>query len=260
MLLEFRPILADGPPDPEPEPVVATAHHDLAVLTGVDRVNVDGEIPVAVPGPDTAVHPVPPPVVIEDADDAGRGGPLDKLASARDPLPVVERRHDSNGRAGPADLVAHPPAGSGGGSTESHRSAGAVHKAAGGLGSRIEIVRLVLQGPPLAELADPTVDQPGVELAELPVADPPLIKLAGGGVLDEYVGVHGKFLEDFAPLGLGEVQRDGLLAPGLCQEAGAYLLARLCILEHVLFPPPGGELAQRITSGRFHHDDLGPQL
>src|SRR5712692_6564778 len=225
MLLDLRPILPHRAPDPVPEAVMTAAHHDLAVLAGVHGVDADGQVPVAVPGPDAAVDAVPGPVVVQDPHDAGSSGGLDELAAARDLLPVVKRRHDADGGAGPTDLVGHPPTRPRGGAAERHRSTGPVHEAASRLRGRIEIARLVLQRPPLAELANPAVDQTRVDLRELPIANSPFVPLSRGSILDDDVRVRGERLQDLAPLRLGQVQRDRLLTAALCQEASPDLLA-----------------------------------
>src|SRR5712692_4111763 len=260
MLLDLRPILPHRPPDPVPESVMTAAHHDLAVLTGVHGIDADGQVPVAVPRPDAAVDAVPGPVVVQDPDDASSSGGLDELAAARDFLPVAKRRDDPDGSAGPTYLVGHPPPGPGGGAAERHRSTGPVHEAAGRLRGRIEIARFVLQRAPLAELADPAVDQTRIDLRELPIANSPFVPLSRGGILDDDVGVRGERLQDLAPLRLGQVQRDGLLTAALRQEASPDLLTGDGVLEHVLLAPERGELSLGITAGWFDQDDLCPQL
>ncbi len=91
LVLQVGTCLAHRPPDPVPEAVVPASDHEVAVLAGVDGVDIDREVPVAVAGPDAPVEPVPGPVVIQDPDDSFRRRALDELALARDLVAIDER-------------------------------------------------------------------------------------------------------------------------------------------------------------------------
>src|SRR5947209_5347740 len=59
--------------------------------------------------------------------------------------------------------------------------------------------------PPAAEAAQPAIHQPGVDLAQLSVADPPALESAGAIVLHHHIRFGGQFLYDRLTLGAVEV-------------------------------------------------------
>src|SRR5208282_3509791 len=103
-----RVFVADRTPDAVPEAVVAASYHHVAVLARVHSVNVDGQIPVAVARTDAAVHGIPRPAVIEDADDGLGRGSFDELTFAGNAIAIDESRQNGHGRCTPAHVVGHP--------------------------------------------------------------------------------------------------------------------------------------------------------
>ena len=239
---------------------MSAAHHEIAVLAGVDGVDVDGQVPVPVAGADAPVEPVPAPVVVQDPDDRLGGRRFHELTLARDLVAIEERGEDPDGRRGPADLVRHPHGRAGGPSAELLREARAVNESAGRLSGRVQVARLVLGRPPLALLPYPAVDEPRVDLLELPVADSPRVELPRRVVLDQDVDVDGELLEELAALRLLEIERDGLLVPHLVEEVEADRLAGLGVLDHVLLAPERRLPPQRVAVGRLALDGVGAQL
>src|ERR1700687_4310167 len=90
--------ITDGAPDAVPEAGMTTAHHHVAVLARVHGIDIDGQVPVAIPRTNAAVHRVPRPAVIEDADDGFRGRRLDELAFAGNVFGIHYGRENDPGR------------------------------------------------------------------------------------------------------------------------------------------------------------------
>src|SRR5208337_1130388 len=65
-VFQLGAILTHGLPDAVPQPVMAAAHHHVAVFAGVHRIDVDGQVPVAVAGLGGAVHAIPAPGIVVD--------------------------------------------------------------------------------------------------------------------------------------------------------------------------------------------------
>ena len=71
--------------------------------------------------------------------------------------------------------------------------------------------------PPAARSPQPLIDYSRIDLAELPVADPPSVEGAGAVVLRHPVRLGRQHLHDLLPLGLMEIDREEILVV-ICAE------------------------------------------
>src|SRR6266496_4227720 len=137
--------------------------------------------------------------------------PSAAVASTNWPLPDTLSRYMSAASIPmAAEVVSHPHGRAGGPSAELLREARAVNEPAGGLRRRVEVARLVLGRSPLALLSHPAIDEPRVDLLQLPIAYSPRVELPRRVVLDQDVEVDHELLQELAPLFLLEIERDGL--------------------------------------------------
>jgi hypothetical protein len=121
--------------------------------------------------------------------------------------------------------------------------------------------------PPLAVPREPAVDEPGVVLAEVLVAEVPLLHRADPEVLDDHVGLRGEVAEHLPTRRRLEVERDRALVPVDAHVVGrllgvavsgrvpvAGLVARLGALD---LDNVGAEVAELHRAERSHEDARG---
>src|SRR5437660_4905087 len=198
--------------------IVISADQDVALLLllGVlglrigglaaldDAVDTQLGIPVAPALADNAVPAIEGQGVLELARDPMHLRVLGEGALAGHFVPPVQRGQNLYRTHHPAPVIGQPDGVLGRRTAHEFRLAGHAEVTA------LRLTKNVGGGahaprPPAAEAAQPAIHQPGVDLAQLSVTDPPALESAGAIVLHHHIRFGGQFLYDRLTLGAVEV-------------------------------------------------------